>query len=237
MADEDIILTLEKRTVTGKAVKHLRRDGLIPAVIHDHGKPSIHVSGEYLQLHRAFVQAGKHQPLQLKVGDQMYTVLIKTAEFEPRKHRLNHIVFGAVKSDEKVTAEIPVNLSEDIPAEKTSLVVISQLDTVTVEAFPKDLPNELIVDASSLIEIGDKLSVADIVPPRGVTIMTDPNHVIATVYEPSALAAANESAGGAAEAEVPAEEEAETTEETTESGAAAEPTTDENQPPAGSKES
>jgi large subunit ribosomal protein L25 len=228
MADEDINLTLEKRTITGKAVKQLRRNGFVPAVIHDHGKPSINVSGEYLKLHRAYMQAGKHQPLQLKVDNQTFTVLIKNAEFEPRKHRLNHLVFGAVKSDEKVTAEVPVRLSEDIPAEKTSLVVISQLDNVTVEAFPKDLPNELVVDASTLIEIGDKVSVADVIPPPGVTIMTDPNHVIATVYEPSALAAANDAAGGAAEAETPTEEETETTEETTETETS-EPTTDDNQ--------
>jgi large subunit ribosomal protein L25 len=154
--------------------------------------------------------------------------LIKTAEFEPRKHRLNHIVFGAVKSDEKVTAEIPIRLSEDIPAEKTSLVVISQLDNVTVEAFPKDLPNELAVDASTLIEIGDKVTVADIIPPSGVSILTDPNHVIATVYEPSALAAANDAAGGAAEAEAPTEEETEVSEETTEAGTT-ESTTEDNQ--------
>ena len=216
MADEDINLTLDKRTITGKAVKQLRRAGLVPAVIHDHGKPSVHVSGEYLKLHRAYMQAGKHQPIQLKVDDQKYTALIKTAEFEPRKHRLNHIVFGAIKSDEKVTAEIPIRLSEDIPAEKTSLVVISQLDVVTVEALPKDLPNELVVDASGLIEIGDKVSVADIIPPNGVTIISDPTHTIATVYEPSALAAANDAAGGAAEAEAPVEEETEVTEESSE---------------------
>lgn len=228
MADEDISLTLEKRTITGKAVKQLRRNGLVPAVIHDHGKPSIHVSGEYLKLHRAYMQVGKHQPLQLKVGNQIFTVLIKTAEFEPRKHRLNHIVFGAVKSDEKVTAEIPIRLSEDIPAEKTSLVVISQLDNVTVEAFPKDLPNELVVDGSTLVEIGDKVTVADIIPPSRVSIITDPNHVIATVYEPSALAAANDAAGGAAEAEAPTEEETETTEGTTETETT-ESATDDNQ--------
>jgi large subunit ribosomal protein L25 len=217
MADEDINLTLDKRTITGNAVKQLRRAGFVPAVIHDHGKPSVHVSGEYLKLHRAYMQAGKHQLIQLKVDDQKYTALIKTAEFEPRKHRLNHIVFGAIKSDEKVTAEIPVRLSEDIPAEKTSLVIISQLDVVTVEALPKDLPNELVVDASGLIEIGDKVSVADIIPPNGVTIISDPTHTIATVYEPSALAAANDAAGGTAEAEAPVEEETEVTEESPES--------------------
>src|ERR1700681_991949 len=104
---EDISLTLKERTVIGKQVRQLRRDGLVPAGIHDHGKPSVHVMGNYLEVFKAFKQAGKHHAVNLKVGDKTYTALIKTAEFEPRKHQLNHVVFGAVKADEKVTTEIP----------------------------------------------------------------------------------------------------------------------------------
>jgi len=198
---EDVNLTLEERKVTGKAVKQLRRDGLIPGVIHDHGKDSVHVAGKYLDVHRAYQQAGKHHPIQIKVGGKAYTALIKTAEFEPRKHQLNHVVFGAVKADEKVTAEIPVRLTEDIPAEKASLIVINQLDTVEVEALANALPDEFVIDASGLVEIGDKVTVADIAVPAGVVILTEPEHTIATVYEPSALAAANDAAGGDAEPE------------------------------------
>jgi large subunit ribosomal protein L25 len=201
MSEEDLNLALEVRDVTGKAVKHLRKEGLVPAVIHDHGKPSVHVMAEYLPMYKAYRQAGRHHTLQLKVGNKTYTALIKTAEFEPYQHRLNHVVFGAVSADEKVTAEIPVRLSEDIPAEKLSLIVITQLDNVEVEAIPSLLPDELVVDGSKLVEIGDKLTVADIVVPKGVTILTEPEHAIATVYEPSALAAANDAAGGTAEAE------------------------------------
>jgi large subunit ribosomal protein L25 len=208
MADE-ISLKLEEREVTGKQVKHLRKDGLVPAVIHDHGKPSVHVMAPYLEVFKVYREAGKHHPISLSVGSQTYTALIKTAEFEPRKHRLNHVVFGAVSADEKVTTEIPIRLSEDIPAEKASLIVINQLESVEVEALPKDLPDEFIVNASSLIEIGDKLTVADIIAPASVTILTEPEHAIATVYEPSALAAANDAAGGDAEPEDAADVESE----------------------------
>jgi len=201
MSSDDIVLDLSPRDVTGKAVKHLRRQGLLPAVIHDHGKPSVHVSGTYLAVYKAYKQAGKHHPIELSVDGQKYTALIKDATFEPHKHQLNHVVFGAVKANEKVEAEIPIHLSEDIPAEKASLIVINQLDVVAVEARPKDLPDELVVDASHLVEIGDKLTVADIVAPPGVTFLTEPEHAIATVYEPSALAAANDAAGGTAEPE------------------------------------
>jgi len=198
---DDVALDLQERKVVGKSVKQLRRDGLVPVVIHDHGKPSLHVMGPYLTVYKVYRQAGKHHPINLKVGGKAYTALIKTAEFEPRGHRLNHVVFGSVKADERVTAEIPVHLSEDIPAEKVSLIVINQLEAVEVEALPRDLPDELVVDASKLVEIGDKLTVADIVVPAGVTILTEPEHAIATVYEPSALAAANDALAGEAEAE------------------------------------
>jgi large subunit ribosomal protein L25 len=208
---EDISLKLEERTVVGKQVRQLRRDGLVPAVIHDHGKPSIHVMGNYLDVQKAYRQAGKHHPIIVKVGGKAYTVLIKTADFEPRKHQLSHIVFGAVKADEKVTAEIPVKLSEDIPAERASLIVIHQLESVMVESLPGALPDEFVVDASKLVEIGDKLTVADIVVPEGVVIITEPEHAVATVYEPGAVAAANDAVGGDAEPEeaeeVPADNE------------------------------
>jgi large subunit ribosomal protein L25 len=199
----DIHLELQERTVTGKTVKRLRRDGLVPAVIHDHGKASVHVSVAYVPLLKAYQQAGKNHPLELSVGSKKFTALIKDAEFEPRKHRLNHIVFGAVSAGEKVEAEIPVRLSEDAPAEKLSLVVITQLDAIAVVALPKDLPDEIIVDASGLGEVGDKVTVADIRLPRGVEL-ADPeqtDQLIAVVYEPSALQAANDAAGGDAEAE------------------------------------
>ena len=208
MSSEDVNLTLQERTVTGKAVKKLRREGILPGVIHDHGKPSIHVMGNYLEIYKAYQKAGKHQPIKLKVGAKNYVALIKTAEFEPYKHQLNHVVFGAVKADEKVEALIPIHLTEEIPAEKASLVVINQLDSVTVEALPADLPNEIILDASTLIEIGDKLTVADLIAPPGVVILTEPGQAVATVYEPGALAAANDAAGGTAEPEAEEGEEA-----------------------------
>jgi large subunit ribosomal protein L25 len=225
MAD-DISLKLEERSVIGKQVRQLRRDGLIPAVIHDHGKPSVHVMGKYPDVYKVYRQAGRHHAIKLTVGGKTYTVLIKTTAFEPRKHLLSHVVFGAVEANEKVNAEIPIRLTDDIPAERASLLVIRHLEAVEVEALPKDLPDEIIVDASSLVEVGDKLSVSDIVIPSGVVIITEPEHAIATVYEPSAVQAANDALAGEAEEVAPEVEAAEGEEavegETTEAEAGAE---------------
>lgn len=208
---QELVLNLETREVTGKAVKKLRHDKLVPAVIHDHGKPSIIVMGNYLEMTKVYQKAGKHHPVSLKANGKNFTALIKQADFDPKKHALRHVVFNAVKANEKVTAEIPVRIkyaedNEATPAERAGLVVLHQLEAVEVEALPKDLPDALFFDGEKLVAAGDSATVADLIIPGGVTVKTDDSHPLATVFEPSALQAANDAAGGDAEEEAPAEE-------------------------------
>jgi large subunit ribosomal protein L25 len=206
MTDATITLHVTPREVTGKAVKHLRKDGQVPAVIHDHGKDSIIVQGPYLDMFKAYQKAGKHHPIELESGDKKYTVLIKNAMFEPRKNQLTHVVFNAVNKNQKVDAEVPIRPryaegNEVSPAERNSLIVLQQLETVEVKAVPSKIPDVLEYDGEKLIEVGDHATVADLVIPADVELITEPEHSIATVFEPSALAAANDAAGGDAEAE------------------------------------
>jgi large subunit ribosomal protein L25 len=204
---EEVLLEVKKRDITGKAVKRLRQDGLVPAVIHDHGKPSIHVEGEYLAILKAYQKAGKHHPVSLKADGQDYTVLIRDVDVDPRKQQLRHVVFNAVKANEKVDAEIPVRIRFDegndaTPAERAGLIVLHQLEAVEVEALPRFLPDFLEFDGEKLATVGDSVTVADIIVPANVTIKTDPAHQLAAVFEPSALQAANDAAGGTEEESV-----------------------------------
>jgi len=204
MAQDTISLVLEPRTVVGKAVKQLRKKGKVPAVIHDHGRESIIVEGDGVILLKVYRQAGKHHPISITTEGKTYTAMIKTAEFEPRKHRLNHVVFNAVAADQMVEAEVPIepkyNEGNDAsPAERAGLIVLNNLETVEIEALPKNLPDVIYYDGEKLVEIGDHVAVADLLVPQDVTIITDPGQSIVTVYEPSALAAANDAAGGTEE--------------------------------------
>lgn len=217
MAQDSIDITLEPRTITGKRVKHLRSSGKIPAVIHDHGRDSIIVEGDGIMLQKVYQQAGKHHPINLTTSGKTYTAMIKTVEYEPRKHRLNHIVFNAVAADQMVEAEVPIQArylegNEASPAEKASLIVLNNLETVEVEALPRYLPDVIYYDGEKLIEVGDHIAVSDLIVPPNVIIKTESNQAIATVYEPSALAAANDAAGGAEEE---AEDQIETEDDTT----------------------
>jgi large subunit ribosomal protein L25 len=187
MTDIDQPVVLQNREVLGKGLNKLRTDGLVPGVIHNHGAESIHVALPAGELTRVYREAGKHHPLNLTIDQQKFLALIKDVHYNPVKRQPEHVVFQAIRQDEKVEAEVPVRLDGEIPAEKVGLMVLHQLDAVQIEALPKDLPDELTVDATQLAELHDKLTVSDIKAPSGVTILTDAEHPIATVVETKAM--------------------------------------------------
>lgn len=215
MTTDTISLDLKERGVVRKGLATIRKEGMVPAVVHDHGKQSLHVMGDYAAVSKVYGQAGKHHPVQLKVDGKAHLALIKDVDREPAKNRIRHVVFQAIRQNQAVDAEIPVVFLADaeIPAEKKSLMVLKQLDYVEVKALPKDLPDELVVDPSVLAEVGDSLTVANIVAPTGVTILTEPDHQIAIVEMPKdQIAEAN--AAAEALAEDAGKPDAETAEET-----------------------
>jgi large subunit ribosomal protein L25 len=192
VSNEEIALVLQKR---------LRQEGYIPGVIHDHGKTSKIVMAPYLEMIRVYQRAGKHHPLSLSLGKEKYMALIKEIDIEPKKHKLRHVVFNAIKQDEKAQTEVPIRLEGEIPAEKAGLMVITQLSTVEIEAYPKDLVDELVVSAESLVEIGDRITVADLKIPSGITVLTEAEHPIASVEETKAQISEEETAGEGEQAE------------------------------------
>ena len=220
---DSITVQLEPREVTGKKVKTLRKQGIVPAVIHDHGKESVIVQVEYQAAHKAFVTAGKHHPVQISAHGKKYTALIRSVTRDPKYNSISHIVFNAIKANEKVEAEIPVHARFDegndvSPAERNGLVVLVNLEAIQVKALPRDLPDAVLYDGEKLAEVGDTLTVADLEIPSGVEVETAADHAVATVWEPSALQAKNDALAGTAEPEeaetVEAEHESSTEEGT-----------------------
>lgn len=212
---EKITLNITKREVFGKKVRALRRQGITPGVVYGFGMEAMPIQAEAREVLRVYRAAGKHAPVQL-AGSKRRIAMIKNVELNPIKSEIiRHISFHAVRTDEPVVAEIPIRLSGvgGSEAERAGLVVLQSLEKIEVKALPMDLPEALEVSISGLIKEGDRVTVGDIVLPAGVELIehddgregtadddvTVKDLVIASVYEPGALAAANEAAAGEAE--------------------------------------
>lgn len=208
---DTIALQVTPRTITGKKVKQLRKQGLVPIVVYGGAMEATSVSADAVAATKAWHTAGKHQVIQLTIDGKKRLAVIKTVDFEPVKHSIRHLGLQVVKQNEKIETVVPVRVQGEgeTPAEKTGLVVLKTIESVEISALPKNLPDFMQVPGDNLVAENDHVTVADIIAVDGVTVLSDPEQVVATVYEPSALAAANEAAGGTAteETEVPVEGE------------------------------
>ena len=214
---DKITLKVENRDIFGKKVKALRKQGLTPGVVYGAGIEPLAIQADSREVARVYAAAGKHTPVQLS-GTKRRIAMIKDAELHATKSGIvRHIAFHAVRADEPVVAEVPIRLTGigDSPAERAGLIVLQAIEKVEVKALPMELPEALEVSIVDLAEAGDRIVVGDINIPEGVEIVdnddgrADDNEdeerqsvmdlVVASVYEPSALQAANDAAGGDAE--------------------------------------
>ncbi|MDQ3065454.1 MAG: 50S ribosomal protein L25 [bacterium] len=194
MSSDIITLKLTVRSEHGKAVKALRRTGFVPANIYERGKESQSVSAPFIELTKVYRQAGKHHPVELVLDGKTHLAMIKEVDLDPIKNTLRHVGFHAVNKNETVEAEVPIKIQGEVPAERLSLMVLQNLDTVMVEAIPANLPNELFVDGTKLAEVGDKILVSDIKVPKDVVITSDPETMVFSVDMPKDQIAAADAA-------------------------------------------
>ncbi len=215
---DKITLKVSTREVHGKKVAKLRSEGITPGVVYGSGLEATPIQAEAREVRKVVAAAGKHSPVMLS-GAKRRIAMIKDVSFDPTRHGyIRHISFHAVNADEPVTAEVPIHLvgEGESAAEKAGLIVLQALDKIEVKALPMDLPEAIEISIVGLEKEGDRVTLADAKLEKGVEFVehTDGHAeeleegeerpsitdlVVASVYEPSSLQAANEAAAGEAE--------------------------------------
>ncbi|MFC4910991.1 50S ribosomal protein L25/general stress protein Ctc [Actinomadura gamaensis] len=198
----EVRIAAEPRTEFGKgAARRTRRAGKVPAVLYGHGTDPVHIAlpGHELML------ALKTPNVLLSIdipGKGAELALPKDVQRDPIKGFLEHVDLLAVKRGEKVTVEIPVNLTGDVVA---GGVVAQETVQLAVEAEATHIPEAVDVEIGGL-EVGTQVHASDVKLPAGATLVTDPESLILQIND--ATASAGDTEGEAAEAEeTPAEAE------------------------------
>lgn len=199
----DYSLTLKKRTETGKKLKNLRADGMIPSVVYGAGEPILTAS-EYVSSDKVLMEAGYHSPIDLDIDGKKQLAIVKDVQLDPVTRKIVNVEFHAISADVAVEATTPIVIVNFEASEASKIyhfAMTQAMEEIDVKAKPADLPKELTVDASSLKELDDKITLADIKLPAGVEFADkemSAEQVVASLYDPAAEAAARE-----AEAEKP----------------------------------
>lgn len=174
-----INIVAEPRSVTGKKVKQLRKDGWIPAVIYGQKTP-VHVQLENGPLRRALRVAGTSQLVDLVVGGEKVTVLTREIQQHATRGDLIHVDFYEVDMKGTVTSEAElVAINEALPTADGMGVGTLAFRALEIECAPDDLVSEIEVDLSQIKTIDGVIYVKDLTMPKGVTALTDGETVVA----------------------------------------------------------
>jgi large subunit ribosomal protein L25 len=205
MSTDRPTLAATQRDVLGKRVAGLRRAGQLPAVVFGHGLASQSLTIDTHEFELLQRRTGQNALVNLSVdGKKATPVLVHGVQRDPVHRRMLHVDLFAVRMTEELTVDVPlVTVGESVAIDKLGGTLLHMLESVKVRALPDHLPQSIDLPIDSLIDFEATVHVRDLVIPGDVTLLTDPDEVVARVQQPRTE---EEPVVVAAEGEIPAEE-------------------------------
>jgi large subunit ribosomal protein L25 len=176
-------LNVSPREVLGKKVKRLRREGVIPANVYGHGLESVAIQIPKDDLMHLLHTAGRNEIVYLRLdGEEPRPAFLHQIQRNPVTDAILHVDFYQISLKEKVRMEVSLSLMGTAPAEQThGGTLLHSLDRITVEGLPTEIPSSIELDVSGLEEIDATIYVRDLTVPGEVTVLTDPEQVVAKI--------------------------------------------------------
>ncbi len=176
-------LAAEPRTVLGKKVRRLRREGVIPANLVQAGHASIAMQVSERALADLVRAQATGQLVDLESSDISEPVLMDHVEIDTLTNRLVHLTLRKVDLATAIDVMVRVQLEGRAPASDNSeLVVLQLLQDVEVSALPTEIPSSLIADVSDLVDVGDEVVVGDLRAEDGAyEPLDDPDVIVVQV--------------------------------------------------------
>jgi large subunit ribosomal protein L25 len=181
-------LTATNREVTGARVRHLRADGILPAVLYGKGQAATNLQVPMKDFERTYREAGESTLIYLNVDKDSFPTIIKDVARDSISGAPIHADFYKVSLTEKIKAMVPVVFVGESPAVKgLQAIFVRNVNELEVEALPQNLPKEISVDISSLKNFGDQIKLGD-VKVADAALIGSADEILATVQEPKSEA-------------------------------------------------
>jgi len=181
------VIEATKRLVIGKKVGVLRREGKLPGVIYGHNFTSEPILMDSKAATKILNATTSSSIVTLILEGKEHAALVREKQKDYIRNQYIHIDFQAVSQSEKIRTKVGVILTGIATAVKDfNGVVVEGLDSIEVEALPKDLPERFVVDVTHLANIGDAIHVSDVVVPEGVEIIDSPDEMLVLITSPAA---------------------------------------------------
>ncbi len=180
---EEIQLSVKPRTVIGKQVRALRREGWIPLSVYGAHVEARSMQADERSLRLVLNKAGTNRLINLDTGDgQQHVVITREIQREPISGNFWHVDFMEISLTEKMEIDIPVVLQGTPPLTKSGEgLLIHGLEQVTVRVLPTDLIPEIVLDVAGLVNLNDAIYVSDLKLGNKFEVLTNSEEMLAKV--------------------------------------------------------
>ena len=180
----EIALSAESRTIIGKQVRQLRREGLVPMTLYGRKTKPQTLQVSERDLVAVLNQAGTNQLVNLKIGGKSPArkVLVREIQRDVVSRNLLHVDLYAVVMSEKISTELPIILLNESPAMKEGLgILIQEMTVLRVECLPGDLIPAIEIDISGLVNLHDSVVAGDLDLGDAIESLERPEEVIVRI--------------------------------------------------------
>lgn len=179
-------IAVDARTASGKHNRRLRLTGMVPAVVFGKGRPSLPVQVESKAFETLYRAVGRTTLVNLHIGDEAAnSAIIKSVQRHPLSGRALHVDFFLVDLKQEMEVEVPLVFTGEAPAiEATGGTLMTPVSQLRVRALPAELPHQLTVDVTPLVDLEAAIHVRDLVVSDRVHLLADPDDLLARVVPP-----------------------------------------------------
>jgi large subunit ribosomal protein L25 len=185
MADATTKLAVNSRAAAGsREARRLRRSGRVPGIVYGGAGEPVSFDADARELRLALASSGAVLDLSID-GAKATPVVLKEAQRDPVRGDTVHVDLLRVRLDEEIHAVVPLELTgaESAPGVKQGGVLEQITRELNVNALPTSIPEAIVHDIGSM-EISDTILLEVVSPPEGVTLLDDPETVLATLSPP-----------------------------------------------------
>lgn len=183
-------LAAEIRTVRGKKNRRLRQQGYVPGIVYGPANDSISVQFPYRAVEALLMNAGGTNLIDIVIEGKTYPSLAREVQRDVVRGDILHVDFLAVDESQRIRVEVPVVMEGRSPViAAREGILITGRSSLTLEVFPGDIRNRIVIDLSELTELGAEVLVRDLEFGENVTVHNDPNEMIAKIVQPAAARA------------------------------------------------
>ena len=186
-------LAAEARQAQGKKNRQLRREGMVPGIVYGPSIDPISVQFPYRSVEVMLMNAGGTNLIDIEVNGESFPSLAREVQRDVVRGDILHVDFLAVDQTQRISVEVPIVMQGESPVVTAREgILITGRSSLTLEVFPSDIRDSIVIDLTTLTEMGSEVLVRDLTFGESVTVHNDPNEMLAKIVQPAAARAEEE---------------------------------------------